>query len=71
MFKPVIAFLGIYWIDPNQGSPIDAIEVYCNIKSHQTCVFAKPSQVFKGSWYSGPQEYVWFGEDMDNGFQVK
>jgi len=60
---------GVYWIDPNQGSHVDAIEVYCHMKTHQTCVYAKPSQVFKASWYSGPNKYVWFGEDMENGFQ--
>lgn len=36
---------GMYWVDPNAGSPVDAIEVYCDIKQHQTCVLPKPSQV--------------------------
>jgi len=39
------------------------------MKSRETCVFAKPSQVFKGTWYTGPQKYTWFGDDMPEGFQ--
>jgi hypothetical protein len=58
----------MYWIDPNQGSPVDAIEAFCDISSHTTCVPAKPSQVLKDTHYTGPQEHVWFGEEMDNGF---
>ena len=62
---------GLYWIDPNQGSPVDAIEVWCNIKGHQTCILPKPSEVPRGEWYKGPQQHVWFGEEMDEGFQVR
>jgi hypothetical protein len=59
---------GMYWIDPNAGSPVDAIEVYCDIKLHLTCITPSPSQVFKGVWYKGPSKHVWFGEDMEEGF---
>lgn len=59
---------GVYWIDPNQGSPSDAIEAYCDMKEKRTCISAKPSQVTKGSYYSGPSRRMWFGEEMDNGF---
>ena len=38
-------FVGMYWIDPNGGSPVDAIEAFCDLSLHQTCVMAKPSQV--------------------------
>ena len=38
-------FAGMYWIDPNQGSPVDAIEVHCDLKTHTTCILPKPSQV--------------------------
>jgi len=32
---------GLYWVDPNSGSEVDAIEVYCNFKTKkiQTCVY--------------------------------
>jgi hypothetical protein len=36
---------GMYWIDPNAGSPVDAIEVFCDIKQHLTCIMPKPDQV--------------------------
>ncbi len=67
----LVLHIGNYWIDPNQGSPVDSIEVYCNIKAHQTCVYAKPSIVGKGTWYDGTTgEHIWFGEEMHEGFTV-
>jgi len=59
---------GTYWVDPNQGSPVDAIEVHCNMERKETCVVAKPNQVFKGTWYVGEPGHVWFGEEMEKGF---
>ena len=42
----IFAFvLGLYYIDPNQGSSRDAIQVYCNIKAKQTCILPKPEKV--------------------------
>ncbi len=33
--------LGLYWIDPNQGSPHDAILAFCNFTAGgETCVKA-------------------------------
>ena len=37
--------LGMYFVDPNQGSPKDAIEVFCDMSTRQTCVLPKPSSV--------------------------
>lgn len=37
--------LGVYWIDPNQGDPKDAIQVYCDMQKKATCIIAKPEQV--------------------------
>ena len=39
-------FSGMYWVDPNQGSPVDAIEVHCDLTTHTTCILPKPSQVW-------------------------
>lgn len=58
----------MYWIDPNQDDPDDAIEVYCDIKNEQSCVHPQQSQVEKGNWYNGPKKRTWFGDDMENGF---
>lgn len=40
-------FAGMYYIDPNQGSPADALLVYCNFStvSKQTCLHPQDSQV--------------------------
>lgn len=37
----------MYYIDPNQGSPADALLVYCNFStvSKQTCLHPQDSQV--------------------------
>ena len=33
------AFVGLYWVDPNQGGIADAIEVYCNMTGGgYTCI---------------------------------
>ena len=60
----------MYWVDPNAGNPVDALEVFCDMDNQQTCVLPKPSQVFKGQWYEGPEQHVWFGEEMEEGFPV-
>ena len=32
-------FVGLYWVDPNQGGIADAIEVYCNMTGGgYTCI---------------------------------
>ncbi len=30
---------GLYWVDPNLGMTEDAVKVYCNMTSGETCVF--------------------------------
>lgn len=60
---------GMYWIDPNQGSDIDAIEVYCDIRAHQTCVLASPSEIPKKVWVKdNNDQHVWFGENIQDGY---
>merc|ERR1712076_198043 len=44
---------GNYWVDPNAGSEIDAIEVYCNFdeaESVQTCVYPTQGNIGKDSY---------------------
>jgi len=59
---------GVYWIDPNGGSIKDAIEVYCYIKQHKTCVVPKPEMYSKGRWFDQPSENLsWFSGDARGG----
>ena len=36
---------GFYWIDPNLGCSLDAILVYCDFTSNETCVHPNSTQV--------------------------
>ena len=38
-----LLFLGEYWIDPNSGTPKDAILVYCDMDTKSTCITPKPT----------------------------
>uniref|UniRef100_UPI00398EFE09 collagen alpha-1(III) chain-like n=1 Tax=Pristiophorus japonicus TaxID=55135 RepID=UPI00398EFE09 len=64
---------GEYWIDPNQGSKLDAIKVYCDMETGETCVHSHPSSTPHKSWWtrknSPGKKHVWFGQSMDGGFQ--
>lgn len=65
---------GEYWIDPDQGCTQDAIKVYCNMDTGETCVSPTQSEVAKKNWYVSKnikeKKHVWFGEAMSDGFQV-
>ena len=41
----ITASNGFYWIDPNLGCSADAILVYCNFTSNETCIHPNSSQV--------------------------
>lgn len=64
---------GEYWIDPNQGCTADAIKVFCNLETGETCVYPTQPSVPQKNWYTSknPREkkHVWFGETMSEGFQ--
>lgn len=65
--------IGEYWIDPNQGSAEDAIKVYCNMDTGETCISANPSSVPLKTWWasrSSDHKPVWYGLDMNRGSQV-
>ncbi|CAB1445080.1 unnamed protein product [Pleuronectes platessa] len=62
---------GEYWIDPNQGCTIDAIKVFCNMETGESCVQPKPSGIPRKNWWSSKskdRKHVWFGETMNGGF---
>lgn len=66
---------GDYWIDPNQGCNLDAIKVYCNMETGETCVYPSQASISQKNWYTSknPREkkHVWFGETMSDGFQFE
>lgn len=66
---------GEYWIDPNQGCNLDAIKVFCNMETGETCVYPTQPSVAQKNWYisKNPKDkrHVWYGESMTGGFQVR
>ena len=60
-------FLFQYWIDPNAGSPKDAILVYCDMSSLATCVQPKPDMSPEMSVETTERE-LWFSNIPDGGF---
>lgn len=65
----------MYWVDPNQGSPLDAIKVHCNMETGETCVYPSDSSIPMKNWYLSKnireKKHVWFSESMTGGFQVR
>lgn len=64
---------GTYWVDPNIGSIADAIKVFCNMETGETCVTPSIAEVPKKNWWtskSKDRKHVWFGETMNGGFHV-
>ncbi|MEQ2164343.1 Collagen alpha-1(II) chain, partial [Goodea atripinnis] len=62
---------GEYWIDPNQGCTVDAIKVFCNMETGESCVNPKPAKIPRKNWWSSKskeRKHVWFGETMNGGF---
>ncbi|KAK2851665.1 hypothetical protein Q5P01_007941 [Channa striata] len=62
---------GNYWVDPNIGSTADAIKVFCNMETGETCVYPSIANVPKKNWWtskSKDRKHVWFGETMNGGF---
>lgn len=63
---------GVYWIDPNQGTPDDAIKVFCNMETGETCVNPSVATVPQKNWYTTKnprKKHVWFSQSMSGGFQ--
>jgi collagen type II alpha len=62
---------GMYYLDPNGGHKHDAIEAYCNMKKQETCIYAKPDKVYRGT-YSAKRHaqgagHKWFSTDLRDG----
>jgi len=57
---------GEYWIDPNSGTPKDAILVYCDMETMATCITPKPT--ISGEITHETQEReTWFSDIPNNG----
>ena len=70
----ILFFLkGYYWIDPNQGCTMDAIKVYCDFSTGETCIRAQPENIPVKNWYrsSKAKKHVWVGETINGGTQVR
>lgn len=66
-------FAGEYWIDPNQGCVEDAIKVFCNLETGESCIPANPASIPRKTWWtsrSSDLKPVWYGLDMNRGSQV-
>ncbi|XP_029921679.1 collagen alpha-1(III) chain-like [Myripristis murdjan] len=64
---------GMYYIDPNQGSPADALLAYCSFSdtSKQTCLHPQDSQVPMKAWMeesSTEGSFQWLSS-LEQGFQ--
>ncbi|XP_019209972.1 collagen alpha-1(I) chain isoform X2 [Oreochromis niloticus] len=64
---------GMYYIDPNQGSPGDALLAYCSFSStsKQTCLHPQDSQLPMKAWiedFSEEGSFQWLSK-LDEGFQ--
>merc|ERR1712002_842865 len=44
---------GDYWIDPNAGSPVDAVLVHCNRINYETCIYSKAPTMDNGKHHDG------------------
>lgn len=64
---------GDYWVDPNIGSTADAMKVFCNMETGETCVYPSIAKVPQKNWWtsqSKAHKHIWFGETMNGGFHV-
>lgn len=69
-FLPLL--VGFYWIDPNQGCMNDAIKVFCDFTTRETCIYAHPESIAKKNWFRSTEtkKHVWFGETINGGTEV-
>lgn len=59
---------GLYWVDPNGGGPEDAIHVYCNFKTKETCIDSNQAVYSAGAEkQSSTDDFTWLGEVADYG----
>lgn len=71
--RDLVFIKGYYWIDPNQGCTMDAIKVYCDFSTGETCIRAQPENIPVKNLYrsSKAKKHVWLGETINGGTQVR
>jgi len=58
---------GNYFVDPNEGSPNDAVLVHCDKETKETCISpATDFQVEKKNWGSFNDQYKWAMGDLQD-----
>ena len=52
---------------------MDAIKVYCDFSTGETCIRAQPEDIPFKNWYrnSKAKKHVWVGETINGGTQVR
>jgi hypothetical protein len=56
---------GDYWIDPNEGSHLDAVLVMCNHTSQETCIYPRSPVMDRDNWVTdGKDRYIWSFKDI-------
>lgn len=60
---------GQYWIDPNDGDTKDAILVYCNSETKESCLIPKPDRTPEIPLEEHKDHEVWLSE-MSNGMKM-
>ncbi|KAH9498243.1 Collagen alpha-1(III) chain [Bulinus truncatus] len=58
---------GEYWIDPNEGSAMDAILVYCDFETEESCVTAETKEFQQDRWTKVIKKGQYFMEEINNG----
>lgn len=58
---------GEYWVDPNEGTANDAIKVYCDFDTEETCVMALDAEYKGQRWTKNTTPGQYFMEELVNG----
>jgi len=63
---------GNYFVDPNEGSPTDAVLVHCDKETYETCISPAASlQVEKKNWGNFKDQYKWAMGDLQEGKKIE
>lgn len=56
---------GDYWVDPNEGSHLDAVLVMCNHTTKETCIYPRQPGMDRNKWVTdGKDRYVYAFQDI-------